>query len=174
MRLVYLDESVRPGRYLLAASEMDAHGAALVRRSLGDLVLSGQRRLHFKSESASRRRVILDAIVELPVSTTVLMCRGRGGAASRRLLLVALTQLIQSEGTESTLFIERVDGSVALDQAAITSARRRAPVLTWHHLAPHEDPALWVSDAIAWAVGAGGEWRRRAERIVAEVVEITP
>ncbi len=174
MRLIYLDESVRPGRYLLAASEMYAHGAAAVRRTLGDLVLSGQRRLHFKSESVSRRRAILDALADLPVSTTVLVCRGVGEADSRRLLLGALIPVIQSAGTESTLFIERVDGSIALDQAAITSARRREPTLTWHHLAPHEDPALWVSDAMAWAVGAGGEWRRRAERSVADVIEVAP
>jgi len=174
MRLTYLDGSVRAGRYLLAAAETNAHGAIQVRRALGDLVLSGQRRLHFKSESHARRRVILDSIVELPVSVTVLTCRGLGEAASRRLLLGALTRLIQTDERESTLFIERVDGSVALDQAAITSARRREPVLTWHHLAPHEDPALWVSDAIAWAVGAGGEWRRRAEPVVADVVVVEP
>lgn len=174
VRLIYLDESVRAGRYLLAASETDAPGAAQVRRALGDIVLSGQRRLHFKSESAARRRVILGAIVELPVSVTVLTCRGLGEAASRRLLLGALTRIIQSDIRESTLFIERVDGSVALDQSAITSARQPDPVLTWHHLAPHEDPALWVSDAVAWAVGAGGDWRRRIEPVVRDVIEISP
>lgn len=174
MRFIYLDESVRSGRYLLAAAEMDAHGAAHVRRALGDLVLSGQRRLHFKSESPARRRMILDVVVELPLSATVLTCRNLGEVASRRLLLASLTRLIQSDGRDSTLFIERVDGSVALDQAVITSARQREPVLTWHHLAPHEDPALWVSDAIAWTVGAGGEWRRRIDAVVADVIEISP
>jgi hypothetical protein len=111
-------------------------------------------------------------MADLPVSTTVLVCRGVGEAGSRRLLLTALTRLIQSAGTESTLFIERVDGSIALDQSAITSARQREPALTWHHLTAHEDPALWVSDAMAWAVGAGGEWRRRAERSLADVIEV--
>jgi len=149
MHVIYLDESVRSGRYLLAAAEMDAHGASHVRRALGDLVLSGQRRLHFKSESPARRRMILDVVVELPVSATVSTCRNLGEVASCRLLLASLTRLIQSDGRDSTLFIEGADGSVALDQAVITSARRREPVLTWHHLAPHEDPALWVSDAIA-------------------------
>lgn len=124
MRLIYLDESVRASRYLLAASETDAHGAAQVRRALGDIVLSGQRRLHFESESTARRRIILDVIVELPVSVTVLTRRGLGEAASRRLLLGALTRLIQSDSRDSTLFIERVDGSVALDQSAISSARQ--------------------------------------------------
>lgn len=174
MRLIYLDESVRPGRYLLAAAETHTQGAAVVRRVLGDLVLPGQRRLHFKSESDARRRAILDSIVDLPVSVTVLICRGVGEAASRRLLLAALTRNVQATQRESTLFIERVDGSVALDQAAISSARRRQPSLTWHHLGPHEDPALWVPDAIAWAVGAGGEWRRRAEPVVAQVSEVEP
>lgn len=31
-----------------------------------------------------------------------------------------------------------------------------------------------VSDAIAWTVGAGGEWRRRTDAVVADVIEISP
>lgn len=33
--------------------------------------------------------------------------------------------------------------------------------LTYEHMRPHEEPILWVSDAVAWAYGAGGDWRRR-------------
>ena len=69
---------VRAGRYLLAAAETNTHGAVQARRALGNLVLSGQRRLHFKAESNARRRLMLGAIVDLPVSVTVLTCRGLG------------------------------------------------------------------------------------------------
>ena len=34
------------------------------------------------------------------------------------------------------------------------------------HLAPDEDPLLWLPDCFAWPVGAGGDWRRRVEPIL--------
>jgi hypothetical protein len=38
----------------------------------------------------------------------------------------------------------------------------------------HEEPLLWVPDAIAWAVGRGGDWRRRAEPLLDKVVDLGP
>jgi hypothetical protein len=31
---------------------------------------------------------------------------------------------------------------------------------------------LWVPDAIAWAYGCGGEWRRRSQPVVVDVVDV--
>jgi len=39
--------------------------------------------------------------------------------------------------------------------------RGRAAALRYEHAAPHEHPLLWVSDAIAWCLQAGGDWPRR-------------
>jgi hypothetical protein len=33
--------------------------------------------------------------------------------------------------------------------------------MIYEHLRPFEEPLLWIPDAIAWAWGAGGDWRRR-------------
>ena len=45
-------------------------------------------------------------------------------------------------------------------------------LLTFRHVAAHEEPLLWLPDAIAWAIGRGGDWRRRAEPLVEKVVEL--
>jgi hypothetical protein len=43
--------------------------------------------------------------------------------------------------------------------------------LTYEHLDSTAEPLLWISDAVAWCYGAGGEWRRRANLLVTERVE---
>jgi hypothetical protein len=41
---------------------------------------------------------------------------------------------------------------------------------TYEHLEPHEDPALWPADAVAY--GAGGDWRRRVDPLLQDVVDL--
>lgn len=38
--------------------------------------------------------------------------------------------------------------------------------MQYRHVAPHEHPLLWVSDAVAWCYSNGGEWIRRVDAIV--------
>ena len=44
--------------------------------------------------------------------------------------------------------------------------------LEYRHLSPYEEPLLWVSDAVAWAIRTGGDWRRRVEPMIDEVVRL--
>jgi hypothetical protein len=48
----------------------------------------------------------------------------------------------------------------------------RFPDLAYEHRYAHEEPALWVPDAIAWCYGAGGLWRRRIEPIVEKTLDL--
>ncbi|WP_424447691.1 hypothetical protein [Microbacterium arborescens] len=36
----------------------------------------------------------------------------------------------------------------------------------YRHVAPHEHPLLWASDAVAWCHSNGGDWIRRVDAIV--------
>ena len=174
MRLIYLDVSKRANRYLIASTTVDAAGAIEVRRELGRLVLPGQRRLHFKSESDRRRRELLDAIAGLSCVVRVYSVRRLAEPDARTLALSAVVRDVQAAGGDSTVYIERVEGLESLDQATISRTRSRQPSLTWHHLSPSEDPVLWVSDAVAWAVGAGGPWRDRVDAVLDGLVELSP
>lgn len=33
--------------------------------------------------------------------------------------------------------------------------------MIYDHRRSHTEPLLWAADAVCWAAGAGGDWRRR-------------
>jgi hypothetical protein len=47
-------------------------------------------------------------------------------------------------------------------------------LLTYEHVLPHEEPLLWLADAVAWCYGAGPRWRPRVESPITRVVLIEP
>jgi hypothetical protein len=49
---------------------------------------------------------------------------------------------------------------------------RDADWFTWLHSAPAAEPLLWAADATAWALGKGGDWRRRVDRIVSGITTL--
>lgn len=122
MRLIYLDESKRGNRYLIASTTVDAAGAIEVRRELGHLVLPGQRRLHFKSESDRRRRELLDAIVGLSCAVRVYSVGRLAEPDARSLAPSAVVRDVQTAGGDSTVYIGRVERRPA--QAAHPGRRR--------------------------------------------------
>lgn len=82
MRDVYIDESQRPGRYVLAAAVVAPCSAAAVRREVQRLGPRGcgPERRHFVRESAAVRRKVLGVFrelvgVELLVYETTGACR---------------------------------------------------------------------------------------------------
>lgn len=61
------------------------------------------------------------------------------------------------------------------ERRLIATAVRRgaAPVdLAYDHLRARDEPLLWVSDAVAWAYGAGPQWRPRAELLIDHVRDV--
>ncbi|HEX9856702.1 MAG TPA: hypothetical protein VGC47_15430 [Acidimicrobiia bacterium] len=58
--------------------------------------------------------------------------------------------------------IEAREGQDERDRAAIYRALGSDPnpPLTYSHHTPTNEPLLWVPDAVAWAWGRGGSWRR--------------
>lgn len=67
---VFVDETKRRG-YLLVASVVVPGDLDPIRRTLRGLVLPGQRRLHMKDESESRKRSIATAIAQHRASAPV-------------------------------------------------------------------------------------------------------
>ena len=76
----------------------------------------------------------------------------------------------ESERRDCLLGVTIVTGPVQPIRAALRALLR--PGQRRIHLSPYEEPLLWVSDAVAWAVGAGGDWRRRVEPMIDEVVRL--
>jgi hypothetical protein len=163
----FVDESERPGRYLMCAVLIGPKHLADVRRTLIGLCLRGQRRLHLVDERDSRRRLILDRVARLPVQAFVYARPGKPTDA-RATCLRAMTADLVAAGVRR-LVIEPVDGFVHRDRGWIIDELReqgRSIELTYEHVEAHLEPNLWAADAIAWAYGAGGDWRRRIDRLL--------
>lgn len=39
--------------------------------------------------------------------------------------------------------------------------------LTYVHESPHQEPLLWIADAVAWSYTRGGDWKRRIQPLIA-------
>ena len=173
--LAYVDESVRPGRYLLSTVVVDIHSAGAMRRVVRRLLLPGQSKLHFKKESARRRRELLVAFETLDVEATVYVCRtthGRDLEQARALCLSRAVVDLQQSGRSVQLFIESRETLDREDREVIRRARQLEPLLSFEHLLPDHDPLLWLPDCFAWPVGAGGDWLRRVRPLLTDVIEL--
>ncbi|OCG76105.1 hypothetical protein [Microbacterium sediminis] len=86
---------------------------------------------------------------------------------ARPLSLGALVEEAARAGV-SQLIIERDESLERADRRLIADVLRRegGSELLYRHVAPHEHPLLWVSDAVAWCYSNGGDWIRRVEPIV--------
>jgi hypothetical protein len=73
----------------------------------------------------------------------------------------------ESERRHYLLGVTIVTGPAQPIRAALRARQRPGPAPS-----PDEEPLLWVSDAVAWAMGAGGDWRRRVEPMIDEVVRL--
>jgi hypothetical protein len=169
----FVDESER-GCYLLCATVVPPQAVNQARRALRQLLRQGERRVHFVKEHPSRRREILSALATIPgLRARVYTCRGPAPAARAACLAQLVYDL--SAMTATRLVIESREGRDHQDRHTIFAAlaeNQTASRLAYEHMRPHEEPLLWPSDAIAWAYGAGGDWRRRVESLLEKVTEL--
>ncbi|HST63822.1 MAG TPA: hypothetical protein VLM05_01425 [Mycobacteriales bacterium] len=167
---VYVDESERQD-YLLCAVLVPGSPDPL-RSALRALCRPGQRRVHFAKENDARRRAILAELVRLGLRARVYTSPG-AVKESRELCLAALVADVAPAGARR-LILESRESMNHLDVLTLDAALRKHGTgqLEYQHLRPHEEPMLWSADAIAWAVGAGGDWRRRVDPVLVELVRL--
>ncbi|HEY3710236.1 MAG TPA: hypothetical protein VGL64_12725 [Amycolatopsis sp.] len=104
------------------------------------LVMPGQRRLHFTSESDGRHPTIL--VTDL-------------AATGARMLVL--------ETDESILDVDRR----TLYRAVRTHDCQEA--LEYRHFRAHEELLLVIPDAIAWCWQRGGQWKKRVRELVTDI-----
>lgn len=160
----FVDESSRGG-YLLCAVVLLPADLTSARRTLRGLCKPGQRRIHMKHESDGRRREILSVVAKLEVETRIYRAKldGRSERRTRDECFRAMVpELIEDLGV-SRMVIEscdqdRQDNQVIREMVVKGQAEERFSYL---HSAPACEPLLWLPDIVAWAVGRGGDWKRR-------------
>jgi hypothetical protein len=165
---VFVDESVRK-TYLICAVLVDPADLDVARRKLRELCKPGQRRLHMAKEQLPRRRKILTAVTSLHLGARVFGCDGRPIDARRHCLQALVADLVHLDAAR--LVIERLETQERADRKWIhdTLAGLGAQ-LNYLHQPAYDEPLLWAADAVAWAYGAGNDWRRRVEKVVDRAV----
>jgi hypothetical protein len=172
----YADESERPARYLMSCLVVAPAEVPRLREATRRLLLPGQRRLHFHSESDHRQRRLASELVHFEADVTVFICRsthGRRGREARASCLTAIVDHLQETGSDVMLTLESRHEQDREDHPVIWSARRRHPLLDYQHVRGGEEPMLWLADAFAWLVGAGGAWQRRIAPAVTQVIDVS-
>jgi len=176
----FSDESERAGVSLLAVVLVARKDLDVTRLSMRKLLLGRQRRIHTAKESPRRRRLILDTITRSEgISAIVLRHRRPAGVdrvAARAALIETATNMIVERDVTAWILDNMQPAERARDRNTIGRALGRAgpavPVV-FDHRPSHEEPLLWAADAICWATGAGGDWRRRIEAILT-IIDIDP
>lgn len=97
--LAYLDESqshhiLDPDTYVLAASVCEPAVLEASREQVAALRLRGERKLHWRDESASRRRKIPSAIAEMPLHHVIVVRNGLPGERSERRRRLCLNRML--------------------------------------------------------------------------------
>ena len=170
---VFVDESKRAD-YLLVAAVVVPSETATVQKAVRGLMLPGQRRLHMVKEKPSRARTILSTFGELGLSVTLYQA-GRTYRTENQRREACLRRLVQdvSAADHSRLLLERDESLVKSDRRVIQREHKRLGCsFSYDHDVAAQEPLLCIPDAVAWAWGRGGDFRRRAELLVTDVVRL--
>ncbi len=181
----FIDESMRR-EYLLVAGVLAPHELNRTRSLLRGLRLPGERRVHFQAERDPRRAKIVSSLVNAGLRTRVYVGQGRMEEVRRLCLQRLVGDAIKAGAARIVLesrghALDRKDRNIIAARLSAESdlpekcSRQRTAVPTrptYEHLQPHEEPALWIPDAVAWCYGSGSIWRQRVMPMVEAVVDV--
>jgi hypothetical protein len=132
-------------------------------------------RVHFNNESARRKRLVLSAIAEMPIGVFIADAqRGHGVSEflARNACLTTVVEHVQRRDIPRLVIESRGDDRE--DERHLVRVRQLQPSLVFEHRRGSAEPMLWVADAIAWAHGAGANWRLLIEPVIDGVTELRP
>jgi hypothetical protein len=171
----FVDES-KSKAYYVAASVIAPNDIAAARRAISALRRPGQRRVHFKSESDGSRNAFINGAINAGLTTRLYVAHNMPDKAARPLCLERLVQDLVAAG--ATKLVLESDESLEQSDRRLIAKRLKSlgadDGLRYMHCKPHEEPLLWVSDAVAWCYQKGGDWIRRASPLVQEIIICSP
>ena len=167
----FVDESNRSKSYLLTAAVVAVADIQLVTRGVRAAVPRGQRRVHFSDERPATRRAVLDAYCRLPTRVAIATATYEGGSdqAARIACLASLVEGLGAFGIRVLVLDTRDPERDRWDRRVIAELIREERVpgdLVYEHRGSRDEILLALPDAIGWAYGAGGHWRRQVEPLI--------
>jgi len=161
-RSAFVDESRRGPTYKMCAALIVDRELEPARKALRAMRAQGQRRIHFATESDRQRRRLLAQMAELELSTIIYSIRHPADLDARSHILRTMVPDLRSRGVRR-LVLESRESQDPRDRADLYRlvGPNPQPVFAYSHQTPTSEPLLWIPDAVAWAWGRGGGWRRR-------------
>ncbi|MGW6443979.1 hypothetical protein [Lentzea sp. NPDC055074] len=171
----FVDESRRNNTYLLAVALVPPGRLHTFRKALRCLLMSGQRELHCKKETPSRRKAITSRLVEVQVSVRLYKrsC-DQGDEQARQACLRRLVEDLLNAGAHRLVLDSRAQRDQH-DLLTIRTSLGRVALstnLVYEHCRASNEELLWIADFAAWCYGSGGEWRERVMPIVESIVDL--
>ncbi len=164
---LFVDENKVKG-FTIAATLVPGNQIKSARKRLKQLCLSGQRSLHFRNESDSRRRKIISEIQSLDLKVAIIHAHRGTVAQNRKICLERLVALAGSLHV-SKIILELDETYLDFDTKVLIraiAAMKPKTEIVFTHLPRHAEPLLWVSDAVVWCENKGGEFQRRIEEML--------
>ena len=171
---VYVDES-KSKAYLLAAVIVAPGDAAVVRKFMQSHLMPRQGHIHFVNERDSRRRQILQSLEDSQARVRIYKATGLNPILARALCLGALMDDCLLLGV-TDLTIERDDSLFKSDEIVLRQglyARGLKKNLEFRHVGKSDEPIVWIADAVAWSYARGGDYRRRALKVIDRVIDVS-
>lgn len=171
----FVDESVRPGRYLMTAVLVPSRELAAVTKEVRSLFPRGNRRTHLSSENVGRRRMFLRGYAALGLGARVCVASYTKGddREARDQCLGAIFSSAPRWKVGVVILDSRGADRDRADRRSIAEVIRGQPrPPQYSHRGSRDEPLLCLPDAIGWAVGAGGPWRRLVDPVISEIIEL--
>ena len=173
MREIYIDESSAK-HYLIAAALVNQADKTALRKALSQLRMPGQNRLHFVDESDQRRRKILSTLTQLNTRTVLVISENKNHKEARSRCLTAVMKRA-SELEVKQVVLEMDDSTFDFDERVLYQAKRqyfRFQNINYTHERSRSEPLLWIPDAVAWCFAKGGDWKRRVDPLIDEIIRL--
>jgi hypothetical protein len=91
------------------------------------------------------------------------------GDSARAILLERLVTEAIDRGVTRLVLDSRDHASNGRDRVVLARTKARDAGIVYEHIQSSSEPALWVSDAVAWCLGAGGDRVRRISPVVTRI-----
>jgi hypothetical protein len=171
---LFLDES-KAKNYVFIGVLVHNGDAPRLRKRIASLKMPGQRSIHFVNEAESRRKKLIQEYLELGVVAVKVTSTTKNKLDAREDCVRALVRLAVSMNCHSLVF-DKDESVITKDEMWLKSELRavnKSERIGFQHFSRHEEPILWIADAIAWCDSRGGDWRRRVEGLIVSEVEIS-
>ena len=173
---LFVDES-RGRDYLLVAACVVAGDVTSLRKEMRSYLRPGQRSIHFTKEADATRSAFAGAIEASAITAAVYRTPIRHRElAAREACVRAVARDAVRLGAQM-IVLDQDDSLMVHYRRWLFQElhwSRGGTSVRYEHRHRHEDPLLWVPDAIAWCWQRGGRWRERFALTVIDEFDVEP